>query len=154
MTGSAAADLHNHVNRLHKYSDKLLLRTRLKNTKTLTFPKCKVNTSLRTADVFPVVASLPPKERSDDRKYVCRSQAESIRKKMLFFLGGNQVVSYAGNTLTVFPRIVFPRFIASLGLSPLPRPSRHLLFLLSPPCQVEMQWDLAKLISDDSSSEN
>ena len=36
--------------------------------------------SLRTADVFPVVASLPPKinfrrERSDDGKYVCRSQA-------------------------------------------------------------------------------
>ena len=47
MTGSAAADLHNHVNRLHKYSDKLLLITCLKNTKTLTFPKCKVNTSLR-----------------------------------------------------------------------------------------------------------
>ena len=87
MTGSAAADLHNHVNRLHKYSDKLLLITCLKNTKTLTFPKCKVNTSLRTADVFPVVASLPPKERSDDRKYVCRWQAESIRKKMLFFSG-------------------------------------------------------------------
>ena len=123
MTGSAAADLHNHVNRLHKYSDKLLLRTRLKNTKTLTFPKCKVNTSLRTADVFPVVASLPPKERSDDRKYVCRWQAESIRKKNVVFLGGNQVVSYAGNTLTVFTRIAFPRLIASLGLSPLPRPS-------------------------------
>ena len=39
--------------------------------------------SLRNADVFPVVASLPPKnndvifrrERSDDRKYVCASQA-------------------------------------------------------------------------------
>ena len=30
--------------------------------------------SLRRADVFPVVASLPPK-RSDDRKYVCASQA-------------------------------------------------------------------------------
>ena len=28
--------------------------------------------SLRSADVFPVVASLPPK---DDRKYVCASQA-------------------------------------------------------------------------------
>ena len=147
MTRSAAADLHNHVNRLDKYGDNLLLITCLKNTKTLTFSKCKVNSSQ-------LVASLPPKERSDDRKYVCRSQAESIRKKMLFFLGGNQVVSYAGNTLTVFPRIAFPRFIASLGLSPLPRPSRHLLFLLSPPCQVEMQWDLAKLISDDSSSEN
>ena len=84
MTGSAAADLHNHVNRLHKYSDKLLLITCLKNTKTLTFPKCKVNTSLRTADVFPVVASLPSKERRDDRKYVCRSQAESILKKCCF----------------------------------------------------------------------
>ena len=36
--------------------------------------------SLRSADVFSVVASLPPKnnsepERSDDRKYVCASQA-------------------------------------------------------------------------------
>ena len=36
--------------------------------------------SLRTADVFPVVPSLPPKvnfrrERSDERKYVCGSQA-------------------------------------------------------------------------------
>jgi len=37
--------------------------------------------SLRTADVFPVVASLPTKivifrrERSDDRRYVCSSQA-------------------------------------------------------------------------------
>ena len=29
--------------------------------------------TLRTADVFPVVASLPPMERSDDRKYVCCS---------------------------------------------------------------------------------
>ena len=31
--------------------------------------------SLRSAGVFPVVASLPPKnrERSDDRKYVCAS---------------------------------------------------------------------------------
>ena len=32
--------------------------------------------SLRTADVFPVVASLPPKiKRSDDRKYVYGLQA-------------------------------------------------------------------------------
>ena len=33
--------------------------------------------SLRSADVFPVVASLPlfGRERSDDRKYVCASQA-------------------------------------------------------------------------------
>ena len=28
--------------------------------------------SLRTADVFPVVASIPPEERSDDQKYVTR----------------------------------------------------------------------------------
>ena len=36
--------------------------------------------SLRTADAFPVVASLPPKnrrERSDDRKCVCGSQASA-----------------------------------------------------------------------------
>ena len=44
MTRSEAADLHNHVNRLYKYSEKWLLITYLKNTKTLTFPKCKVNT--------------------------------------------------------------------------------------------------------------
>ena len=31
--------------------------------------------SLRTADGFPVVASLPRRERSDDRKCVCCSQA-------------------------------------------------------------------------------
>ena len=31
--------------------------------------------NLRTADVFPVVASLPPK--SDDQKHVCCSQAKS-----------------------------------------------------------------------------
>ena len=31
--------------------------------------------SLRTADAFPVVASLPRRERSDDRKCVCCSQA-------------------------------------------------------------------------------
>ena len=35
--------------------------------------------SLRTADAFPVVASLPPKrERSDDRKCVCGSQATNV----------------------------------------------------------------------------
>ena len=46
--------------------------------------KDKVNSSLRTADVFTVVASLPPKKyfrrkRSDDRKCVCCSQARSTR---------------------------------------------------------------------------
>ena len=148
MTGSAAADLHNHVNRLHKYSDKLLLITCLKNTKALTFPKCKVNTSLRPR-------RFSPSEREKRRQEIRLPFAGWVNtEKNVVFLGGNQVVSYAGNTLTVFPRIAFPRLIASLGLSPLPRPSRHLLFLLSPPCQVEMQWDLAKLISDDSSSEN
>ena len=147
MTGSAAADLHNHVNRLHKYSDKLLLITCLKNTKTLTYPKCKVNTSLRPR-------RFSPSEREKRRQEIRLPFAGWVNtEENVVFLGGNQVVSYAGNTLTVFPRIAFPRLIASLGLSPLPRPSRHLLFLLSPPCQVEMQWDLAKLISDDSSSE-
>ena len=38
--------------------------------------------------------------------------------------------------------------------SPPPHPSRRLLFCLSPPCQVEVESDPAKLISDDSSSEN
>ena len=37
---------------------------------------------LRTADVFPVVASLPP--RSDDRKYVCGSQARYPGGQRLF----------------------------------------------------------------------
>ena len=34
-----------------------------------------------------------------------------------------------------------------------PSPSHHLLFLLSPPCQVEVQSDPAKLINDNSSSD-
>ena len=37
---------------------------------------------------------------------------------------------------------------------PPPNPSRHLLILLSPPRQVEVESDATKLISDDSSSEN
>ena len=118
MTRSAAADLHNHVNRLHKYSDKLLLITCLKNTKTLTFPKCKFNTSLRTADVFPVVASFPAKERSDDRKYVCRSQAESTRKKCCFSVRESSCKLCREHTYCI-PRIAFPRLIPSLELSPL-----------------------------------
>ena len=78
------------------------------------------------------------------------------------------------NTYTIFPRIIaVPRLIASLEQPhppPTPRlegnnenirlpliifqthPSRHLLFLLSPPCQVEVESDPAKLIIDDSSS--
>ena len=41
------------------------------------FRNSAVKDSLRTAEVFPVVASLPPKnrERSDERKYVWCSQA-------------------------------------------------------------------------------
>ena len=55
---------------------------------------------------------------------------------------------------TVFPRIIaVPRLIAPLDYSLLPRPSSDLLFLLSPPCP-EIQADSAKLIRDDSSSEN
>ena len=42
-----------------------------------------------------------------------------------------------------------PRIIA-----PPPYSSRHLLFLLSTLCQVEVESDQPKLISDDSSSEN
>ena len=38
-------------------------------------------------------------------------------------------------------------------IAPLP-PSCHLHFLLSPPCQVDVQCDPVKLISDDSNSEN
>ena len=45
--------------------------------------------------------------------------------------------------INVLPRIIAP-----------PHPSCHLLFLLSPPCQVEGESDPAKLISDDSSFEN
>ena len=51
--------------------------------------------------------------------------------------------------------IAVPRLIASLNNRPPPlHPSRHPLFLLSPPCQVEVESDPAKVISDDSSSEN
>ena len=42
--------------------------------------------------------------------------------------------------------IAVPRLIAN------PHPSRHLLLLLSPPCQVAVEPDPAKLISDNSSS--
>ena len=61
---------------------------------------------------------------------------------------------------TVFPRIIaVPRIIApSLTeifeiIAPLP-PSCHLLFLLSPPCQVEVESDPAKLSFDDLSPKN
>ena len=61
------------------------------------------------------------------------------------------------------PRIkAVPRIIASLdrnvknnplpGIIAHPHPSRHLLLLLSPPCQVAVEPDPAKLISDNSSS--
>ena len=39
------------------------------------FRSLRFLSSLRTADVFPVVASLFRRERSEDRKYVCCSQA-------------------------------------------------------------------------------
>ena len=42
--------------------------------------------------------------------------------------------------------------IASLEFTQ-PHPTCHLFFLLSPPCQVEVESDPAKLISDDSSSD-
>ena len=43
--------------------------------------------SLRTADAFPVVASLP-RERSDDRKCVCGSQAKFLLT-LYFFKNGS-----------------------------------------------------------------
>ena len=56
--------------------------------------------SLRTADVFLVVASLPPKnifwrERSDDRKYVCGSQVTDVSLPEFFFWGGGAVCTQA-----------------------------------------------------------
>ena len=44
------------------------------------------------------------------------------------------------------------RTIIKIIAPPTPYPTRHLLFLLSPPCQVEVESDTSKLISDDSIS--
>ena len=57
------------------------------------------------------------------------------------------------------PSIRFPQIISALRQkylkwSPPPHPSRHLLLVLSPPCQVEVESDAAELISDDLSSDN
>ena len=73
-------------------------------------------------------------------------------------LGGNLIPRGNHNIC----RIIFRYRISSNNSRPsinrLPRiiaiPSRHPLFCLSPPCQVEVESDPAKLISDDSSSEN
>ena len=66
-------------------------------------------------------------------------------------LGGTSIVlfEYRISSHNSRPSInLLPRIIA-------PHPSRHPLFLLSPPCQVEEEPDPAKLvISNDSSSEN
>ena len=65
--------------------------------------------------------------------------------------------------LPVFPRIIaVPRIIVPpvtfdgniINNRPPPHPSRHLLFLLSPPFHFEVESGPAKLISDDSSAEN
>ena len=60
------------------------------------------------------------------------------------------------NTYTVFPQIIaVPRLIApplkqiNEGIAH-HHPSHHLLFLLSPPCLVEVASDPAKLITDNS----
>ena len=42
------------------------------------------HTSLRTANVFPIVASIFRMEGSDDRKYVCCSQATVIQTSANF----------------------------------------------------------------------
>ena len=59
---------------------------------------CNTEHSLRTADVFPIVASLYiifRRERSDDRKYVCRSQAiPSITIRGIRKLSRNRLMSY------------------------------------------------------------
>ena len=59
---------------------------------------CNTEHSLRTADVFPIVASLYiifRRERSDDRKYVCRSQAiPSITIRGIRKLSRNRLMSH------------------------------------------------------------
>ena len=65
-----------------------------------------VQVSLRSAGVFPVVASLPPKivnfrrERSNDRKYVCASQATCKYTLVNIYLQYKPINFYKG-------RIVF-----------------------------------------------
>ena len=59
------------------------------------FDKSRQLTSLRSADVFPVVAS----QRSDDRKYVCASQAI----KWLSLSAFSKVVSVDHNKPIIVP---------------------------------------------------
>ena len=53
--------------------------------------------SLRSADVFPVVASLPWRKRSDDRKYVCASQARLKVSGAMKVLGLKKVCPFVSN---------------------------------------------------------
>ena len=48
-----------------------------------------IKDSLQTAEAFPVVASLPQRETSDDRKCVCCSQARSKNKGDSLLVFGN-----------------------------------------------------------------
>ena len=53
--------------------------------------------SLRSADVFPVVTSLPWRERSDDPKYVCASQARLKVSGAMKVLGLKKVCPFVSN---------------------------------------------------------
>ena len=70
MTRRFAASTEQEINKLFEDKDSESLKTYTKTA--------QEGNSLRTADAFPVVASLPPKNSdaiSDDRKCVCCSQA-------------------------------------------------------------------------------
>ena len=82
--------------------------------------------------------------------YVFKIQTYALVCTLYLFLAQNSLVVY-----TIFPRIIaVPQLIASLEYSPPhPHPSCLLLFCLPHPCQVKVESDPAKLISDNSSSD-
>ena len=87
--------------------------------------------------------------------YVFKIQTYALVCTLYLFLAQNSLV-----VCTIFPRIIaVPQLIASVEYSQPPpspthpHPSCLLLFCLPHPCQVKVESDPAKLISDNSSSD-
>ena len=94
---------------------------------------CRVSDSLQSADAFPVVASLPPKnsvaifrrERGDDRKCVCASQAR-FQIPLVQEGGRERLIS------TPRPYVTDP-FHLSSAAKPQPSEGRAIVFQLFQP---------------------
>ena len=82
--------------------------------------------------------------------YVFKIQTYALVCTLYLFLAQNSLV-----VCTIFPQIIaVPQLIASLEYLTLhPHPSCLLLFCLPLPCQVKVESDPAKLMSDNSSSD-